>query len=670
MRALSFVGSLSLLLVTGCALENTATPVANVAAPAVIGTVIGGQQPISGATVSVYEVGTSGYGAGATLRASTTTDATGRFAFNTIPANTYTCSFSNAPMYIVATGGNPGAGNNANMAMVLGLGACATAQAGSFTVNEVTTAATVWALGQFFSATLGPGVIPNLGGPAPGSGVYNKGLVAAMTQTLPQLVNLASAVANPGGVTGNVTVTTEAAKLYSIANTLAACVNSSGQTSSTETVTACGQLFAATNANNAATRPYDTVQAALMMDLYPYSNVTALYQLAVPSSPFPGLGVTPNDWTLGLSYTTSALGLALDIASTSTIDVDASGRVWFPSTLTGATGVAFFDPSNTSFSGPYGGATLTHPQFVAIDLSATPFLWVTDLSSGNVVGVSTLSPSTTLSYTSDALSGGPIEVAADNIVVYAAIYPGQTAGILNGGEYTIPVARATPTRYGTFSFQSMPTGIAPFTTTSSSAAVMDGDTGVCELQYNSGTSLNTGGTLRGPCGSGGIATIAVSANFAPTIDHLGVASNFNALCTRGNGTTCSSFGLPLNTPEGIAPDGSLHMWIANGGNASLSVMGVSIQNGGNFVTYANTVTSLAYLHGPGHGGTMTSPSGIAVDGSGNIWVSNAGCFAPNRGATCTPSAFTLSEIVGLAGPIVTPLSAAMKTTSLTPKPTN
>jgi hypothetical protein len=44
---------------------------------------------------------------------------------------------------------------------------------------------------------------------------------------------------------------------------------------------------------------------------------------------------------------------------------------------------------------------------------------------------------------------------------------------------------------------------------------------------------------------------------------------------------------------------------------------------------------------------MASPAAIAIDGSGNVWVTNTGDSS-------------LTEFVGAAAPVVTPLAAAVK----------
>ena len=104
------------------------------------------------------------------------------------------------------------------------------------------------------------------------------------------------------------------------------------------------------------------------MALNPLSNVTALFNLINSTPAFiPYLSAPPNDWTIGVSYTTPSLGLGVDIGTQGTLDIDASGKIWFPSNGAGNAGAAYFDPVSQSFNGPFNSTGLVHPQQVAID---------------------------------------------------------------------------------------------------------------------------------------------------------------------------------------------------------------------------------------------------------------------------------------------------------------
>ena len=95
--------SLSLLLF-GCAAQRNAPQLTMPAG--VHGLVHGGQQPVTGATIQLYAVGTAAEGSPSTplLSPAPVTDAHGGFNIT----GTYTCPSSSALVYIVATGGNPG----------------------------------------------------------------------------------------------------------------------------------------------------------------------------------------------------------------------------------------------------------------------------------------------------------------------------------------------------------------------------------------------------------------------------------------------------------------------------------------------------------------------------------------------------------------------------------
>ena len=185
MRYLVCLFSVSCLVLSGCTLATTA-PVGEMESPAFEGSLMGGQQPIGGATISVYQVGTSGYGQGATLMASTTSSSTGSFSFAT---SAYTCTSANAPMYLTATGGDAGSGTNANIVQMALLGPCTAARSAWVIMNEISTAASVIAMAPYMNTTMGASVTPEIGATCTScaAGVFNQGLVNAMTNTYPML---------------------------------------------------------------------------------------------------------------------------------------------------------------------------------------------------------------------------------------------------------------------------------------------------------------------------------------------------------------------------------------------------------------------------------------------------------------------------------------------------
>src|SRR5580704_8288776 len=103
------------------------TPILPISGPLVhvSGVVHGGQQPITGATIQLWQVGTTGDGAGAAsmLTQAVQTDSNGNFTIDHL----YTCPVSDPLVYITASGGNPGltgGTNNTAIALMAALSDC------------------------------------------------------------------------------------------------------------------------------------------------------------------------------------------------------------------------------------------------------------------------------------------------------------------------------------------------------------------------------------------------------------------------------------------------------------------------------------------------------------------------------------------------------------------
>jgi secreted PhoX family phosphatase len=92
----------------------------------------------------------------------------------------------------------------------------------------------------------------------------------------------------------------------------------------------------------------------------------------------------------------------------------------------------------------------------------------------------------------------------------------------------------------------------------------------------------------------------------------------------GNGTSAS-----FSFPSGVAVDGSGNVYVADSGNNRIR----KITPSGIVTTLAGSGTS-GYADGNGTSASFNSPSGVAVDGSGNVYVADWG---NNRIRKITPS---------------------------------
>jgi sugar lactone lactonase YvrE len=110
----------------------------------------------------------------------------------------------------------------------------------------------------------------------------------------------------------------------------------------------------------------------------------------------------------------------------------------------------------------------------------------------------------------------------------------------------------------------------------------------------------------------------------------------------------------VNKPTYVAVDGVGNVWVTNNTSSPGSVTEI-VGTGTNIGTILSPVSATPPL-GFSHAG-IASASGIAIDPSGNVWVANA--------VATTGGVF---EIVGAAAPTVTPIALALKNNAVGAKP--
>lgn len=581
------------------------------------GEVTGGFNPISGAFVSLYAMGNSGYGTGASQLASASTDNSGLFELTG-----YGCPSNATQTYIVAAGGDAGAGSNPAIGLVALTGECGNLGNSSFVVvNELTTIAAEWGLAQFSDQT----------GQIFGSSSGNAtGLLNALTLATDNLVAGvgtgpgdagvgASFLPTPAQCSGSsAPVNCEALeKLDTLANVLAACVTSSGLDS-----TPCAALY--DNASGGSGPPplsWTTLAAAHGIAARPAANVDAIFALreAGSGAPYqPDLAVAPNDWTLALNYTGGGL------ASPAAVAIDGSGNAW----VTGDTGaVVKLSPAGAVLSGPSGitGGGLDHSFSIAIDSSAN--LWVANKYNAVTDGtVTELSAAGSILSGANGYSGGnidyPLSVALDQSGnVWVANYANSSvtenpqsssAANFTGGGLSFPVSVA-----------------------------IDASGNVWVANFGDGTvsKLAPNGSLLSP--SGGFTAGGLDGPNSITADTAGnawVANYYGDSVTLLTGSGAAGAGSPftaggLSGPAAIMLDGDGNAWVANyRGNSISGLQGSQGTSPGSPLSGTSGYQS----------GGLTAPDGLAVDASGNLWV-------------CNYDGASVTEFVGVAVPVKTPV---------------
>ena len=567
-----------------------------------------GSQPIAGATIQVYAAGTTGNGSAPTtlLQTALTTDATGAF---TVLAG-YACPASSSQLYLVARGGMAGASTASNAAITLAsiLGPCNQVAASTqLVINEVTTVATVWGLSQFLANGVSLG----------SSSTNTQGLTNAFA-TVANLANLTTGTSPGANFPGN--GASPAARINTLANLLNTC------TSAITDLNPCTSLFASSTLAGSSA-PTNTFDAALNLVRNPGTNVATLYKQSTSSTAFaPSLSKTPSDWTLFIAYTGGGL------FEPGALGVDATGNVWVSNYIdsTGAAGVVSkFSPNGTPiFPSGILANGLSDSYGLAIDASGN--VWIPyEQSPGSVnKGLGAVS---VLNSNGQSISG------ATGYSTGGIFYPIATAVDPNGTAWVVNYGNARLTQYSsTGQLLSGTSGLfAPsFAFPAAIAVDANHNAWIGDQNDNFVTRISSDGTQY----------LAVSCCNSPNglaIDQRGyvwvanyAGDSISQISNSGTVVSNGYTGGGIDHPQGIAMDGAGSVWIANYRGTSLSQLAGS--------SSSNPGAALSPTIGWGSDANLLEAFAIAIDASGNLWVTN---FGSN----------TLTEFIGLAVPVKTPL---------------
>jgi len=637
------VAMLVVVFLTGCAFEgsehNVTSNVPVDGAAGVHGTVFGGNQPVTGASLQLYSVGASGYGSASTelFTAPLISGPNGTFTFSS-----YSCPTATTLVYLTATGGNPGlASQNPQNAEIAALGECGNLNSSTYIViNEMTTVAAIWPLAPFMVD------LTHIGSSSTNdAGIRNAFLTAAAISNF----SVAGAF---GTVPANVTLPT--AEIYALANILAACVNSTGGSGGDSTP--CGNLFSATKVGSVY--PTNTAAAALVIAQNPGLNVSTLYGYSLPQAPFqPALSAAPNDWTITISYYNPALVTGSSYISTA---IDADQDVWVaygaPASacqFCSTTNAIFEYGQDLSLLSPatgYTDSSLNGPYGIAFDLSGN--LWIAD---ANVDALTEYSSggSFVKTVTGGGLNG-PAAVAIDkNNNVWAANIQAPPYSTYSGAsEFTnAGVALSSAAGYTGGGAGYYQNGIA-IDSGGNAWIVGSGEGDLAELAQG-GTAVSPSGGWGTDIGGGGIAIDSSGNVWMPSCGN-GSACGTYAYTSSGQefspATTGFTGGGQNDLGASIAVDGANHIWIAN---SSIFLNGV--------ISYAvGALSELSDAGVPitpstGYASTPNSSGGgsPAIDNAGNVWW-----VADD----------SLYKTVGVAAPVVTPISVATKNSQLGTRP--
>ncbi len=627
--------ALCCLALAGCGSEGRHFAITG--AP-ISGKLLSGTLPVSRAHVYLMAVAATGYGkpsvslldSGSTraqdsVGAYVVTAADGSF---TIPGY-YRCG-AETSLYVYTRGGDSDMGQNSAATELAAIGPCPQvgADVPPVVVDEVTTVAMSFALAGFANDALH---IASSGSPLALTGVANAFVNAS--HLAPTTTGLAPALIPSGSAT--VPQTT----INTLANILSACIHSTGASASP-----CQALLDTGSAPPSS----DTASAMIAIAHSPANAVSTLFAQQPPTPPFaPYLMDAPNDFSLGLVFTGGGINLTNGMA------VDAMGNVWSTNNsyyLTEISGAGVF------LSGSKGYFTHAYtPGPIAIDLNDN--VWI-----GN--GAHTINGPGSLFELS---SNGTVLSDANGYGYDLLRTPEGLAVDANNNIWVTDTVRDNVVEFSN-SGQVL-SGTKGFTGGGISnpyqlAITSSGDVLITNSTVYSISELNSSGVPLTP--STGVTGEGFFGGSSLAIDHqnnVWVASvwpDAQVAKVSPDGVILSGSGYATTAMQGangagvtIAIDGDDNAWTPSGSPAVIEV--------------SNTGETLSGSKGYG-GGIAPRAQYLVIDGSGDVWVSSA-TFAPS-GVRGVPGVYTfkITELVGVAAPVVTPIAAGVKLNVLGARP--
>jgi hypothetical protein len=642
------------LTVSACTIGCGLTPVTStepLAMPAIKGQVMGGRSPIVNATVRIYNTGAN-YATGHQLQ-QTNTDSSGGFSFTggfTCPAGEFA--------YITSAAGDTGAGVNNASLLVAALGRCedlysGTTYTGTFIIiNEISTVAAAYALGNFAAATgTGPGASVNIGAPSTNNATTGTTTAAAgLKHVFENALNLVNpfdgTYSAHSTLPNNSAAAVPQALIHAIGNVIVACVNSNG------TATACTNLFSATAIKNV--KPQETFTALVNLAQNPTLNATIngststvtvaqFFALATPQTTVyvPTLSAAPADYSIAINY---PRGMGAVTGTTQGLQFPTSGAldandVFYVTNQSGATSTS----SNLASFGSDGTLLSFTPNNSATGFTTAQGISVDAL--GSVYDITTTPATPAVRFTSTAgvlgSTGTSITSASTLPSLNSAVDRANNLWItLNGTSaanlYKVTSA-GTAAATTNITAQDPPTGIAVdknqniwmldinASSQQNNVTILE-NTGTAAAPVYGATKFETSGSFPAKGGTG-VTFVTNGANFltyvstttptakagillvTPTFSGPTVTAATPAAASIGNGTYTS--------PLGIEADGAGSIWAADNG---LSKVVVTVPG----ATAAFYALAPCLVSGTTCTNPINAPQTVSVDAAGSVWVTSSG----------------------------------------------
>jgi hypothetical protein len=364
----------------------------------------------------------------------------------------------------------------------------------------------------------------------------------------------------------------------------------------------------------------------------PGNNVAGVWQTIGSTPPFATtLTSAPNDWTLSLTVTGGGL------SSPESVAVDGQGNVWvadFNGSLQQPGNIGYvsaFNPQGTPLSasglassvlGEDFGLAIDPSDNVWVTVEENPFHGNTRGSVVRLLGVSSGGSIGTATVFSDSTINFPYAVAADS---NGNIFIANNTVVVGGSVTNAVMLNPATSTYTQLAGNGMVEGATALVPDASHGVWITSGTDYSVTHINSDGSLAAVVDCCGPASAvaldnSGEAWMANSIDTSdPDVDSGSVA------LLNSDGSIVQDFitGGGIYNPSGLVLDAARNVWISNFHNnrPPPSFETISELSG---TTSSTPGTAISPSTGYGLDAKLLQPYGLAIDPSGNIWVSNKG----------------------------------------------
>lgn len=576
------------------------------------GTVMTGSNPISGVVVTLFEAAATGQNADSL--GSDTTNSNGTFS---IP---FTTPKGSAVLYVTATGGSIG-GSSSSLAALVSTSASNSSCPSAITINELTTAAFAYTFEQFWN----------------NGTAHNNGLSGQILSLSNQINLYSNLVTTSGSLTSlsNSTSSGTGSTLNSLADMISSCLNISND---------CSTLFSSATPSGGV-QPANTLEAAINISSNAQGlNWNNLFNLVISICSSSCIGTQPPPVKTGKNLPLTILGS--NLKSPTSVAIDGNNNVWI-GVLLGVEEIPagqYFCTTSTPcpiFSGIFNSFVLSPTGVGGLAIDGNNNVWVANLNSVmEIPAGSTPGKLTPLVFSGSSLS--------------------SATAIAIDGHNNVWVANGTANTVVEIPSGSSPSSFAPKIFSGSGintplGLAVDGQNNiwVSNAGGNDVTKIPSGASSCGSCilfGNGPNGGLGSGAIAVDGKGNVWIAGNDDAV-EIPNGTTSCAYISSTNTypcpayvsleatqggyqggDQGIAIDGEGNVYLTLPTLTSPSTTpGAVLKIPYNAVIDNTTGTSnfgfcdptcTLYAGGIGHEGP--DPLGIAIDGSGNVFIVNNG----------------------------------------------